>query len=150
LASGPAIEPEQYVFVANTQLTGITGIRLEVLPDPSLPKQGPGRSSDGNFVLTQFRVAIAPADEKEQQNTPVILNRVIADYSQGGHPVTNTLDGVGQWGWGVAGAIGKPHVAIFECKEPFGFANGTTITCKLEQNYKHSRGVVFPLGRFRL
>ena len=39
----------------------ITGIRLEALPDPSLPKGGPGRDYYGNFVLTGFtRRAAAP------------------------------------------------------------------------------------------
>ena len=34
----------------------ITGLRLEALPDPSLPKGGPGRDHYGNFVLTGFAV----------------------------------------------------------------------------------------------
>ncbi len=36
-------------------LRGITAIRLEVLPHPSLPMGGPGFSSGGNFVLTDFK-----------------------------------------------------------------------------------------------
>ena len=38
-----------------TSLSPITGIRLEVLEDPSLPFNGPGRQpTNGNFVLTEL------------------------------------------------------------------------------------------------
>lgn len=33
---------------------GITGVRLDVLEDPSLPTGGPGRIFNGNFVLTEL------------------------------------------------------------------------------------------------
>ena len=35
---------------------GITAFRLEALPDPSLPQQGPGRASSGAFVVTALSV----------------------------------------------------------------------------------------------
>ncbi len=47
-------------FVAPTDLTGITGVRLELLPDPSLPNKGPGRAADGNFVINEIKVTAAP------------------------------------------------------------------------------------------
>ena len=38
-------------------MTGITGIRIELLTDASLPNNGPGRNpANGNFVLTEFKV----------------------------------------------------------------------------------------------
>ena len=37
-----------------TDLTGITAIRLEALADPSLVKGGPGRATNGNFALSDF------------------------------------------------------------------------------------------------
>jgi len=46
-----------YTVVASTTATGITGYRLEVLKDPSLPLNGPGlQNANGNFVLTEFSV----------------------------------------------------------------------------------------------
>jgi hypothetical protein len=44
-------------------LTGITGIRLEVLKDPSLPAGGPGFYANGNFVLTELQLNTAPVPE---------------------------------------------------------------------------------------
>src|SRR5262249_42315761 len=45
LATGKNPTPAKYTVTAPTKLTGITAFRLEVLPDPSLPAQGPGRAS---------------------------------------------------------------------------------------------------------
>ena len=54
--------------VAETELTGITGLRLEVLTDPRLPSNGPGRAGDGNFVLNELELTAAPkADAKAGQ-----------------------------------------------------------------------------------
>jgi hypothetical protein len=48
-----------YVIEADTNLTGITGVRIEVLTHSSLPFNGPGLSnSNGNFVLSEFLVRL--------------------------------------------------------------------------------------------
>src|SRR5262249_5645026 len=47
-------------LVVETELAGITGLRLEVLPDSRLPSKGPGRASDGNFVLNELELSAAP------------------------------------------------------------------------------------------
>lgn len=59
LASGINPGTDTYTILANTNLTGITGIRLEVLEDASLPTNGPGRFSNGNFVLSELTVSQA-------------------------------------------------------------------------------------------
>ncbi len=45
-----------YITYTLANITGITGFRLEVLEDASLPNYGPGRASNGNFVLTELVV----------------------------------------------------------------------------------------------
>jgi PEP-CTERM motif len=57
LLSGVNPDTDTYLVTALTNLSGITGFRLEVIEDPSLPGNGPGRQpSNGNFVLTNFAV----------------------------------------------------------------------------------------------
>lgn len=64
LASGASPDTDIYTVTATTLLTGITGIRLEVLEDPSLPFNGPGRQPEnGNFELSEFTVAITAVPE---------------------------------------------------------------------------------------
>jgi len=44
LAAGDSPETDTYTIKARTDLTNITAVRLELLPDESLPRQGPGRA----------------------------------------------------------------------------------------------------------
>lgn len=61
LYGGPVPPTDVYFIRAYTSLTNITGFRLEVLTDPSLPGDGPGRQPEnGNFVLTGFEVDAQP------------------------------------------------------------------------------------------
>src|SRR5207302_438761 len=55
LASSNNPTPETYIITAKTLAAEITGYRLEVMTDPSLPAKGPGRSEGGNFVLNEFK-----------------------------------------------------------------------------------------------
>jgi hypothetical protein len=56
LAAGVVPGQGTYEVSAVANLAGITGIRLEVLKDPSLPGDGPGFFSNGNFVLTELQL----------------------------------------------------------------------------------------------
>lgn len=61
LASGVNPGTDTYTVTAATNLIGITGFRLEALPDASLPFGGSGREdTNGNFVVSEFEVRIAP------------------------------------------------------------------------------------------
>ena len=60
LATGISPNTDTYTVKCATTLEGITGIRLEVLPDPTLPGFGPGRGPNGNFLLSEFAVDAVP------------------------------------------------------------------------------------------
>jgi hypothetical protein len=64
LAGGKTPETDTYTLKLHTALSGITALRLEVLPHESLPGGGPGRSSSGNGVLSSLRVAAVPGRPK--------------------------------------------------------------------------------------
>jgi hypothetical protein len=50
----------------NVPLSGITGIRMDVLTSPSLPFNGPGmQPTNGNFVLTEISAESIPANIPE-------------------------------------------------------------------------------------
>ncbi len=135
-------------IVVETELAGITGLRLEVLPDSRLPNKGPGRASDGNFVLNELELTAAPkADPKKA--SPVKLQNALADFSQDGLPIANAIDGNANEtgnGWAVAPATGIVHWATFETAQPVGGPGGTVLTIKLHHKYAE----LWTLGRFRL
>jgi len=56
VASGAPPADTVYTVVAPAPLGAITGFRLEALEGADFPDFGPGRYSNGNFVLTEFEV----------------------------------------------------------------------------------------------
>ncbi|MBW3539711.1 MAG: DUF1549 domain-containing protein [Planctomycetes bacterium] len=140
-----------YNIVAETDLKGITGVRLEALADDRLPGRGAGRAQNGNFVLTEFELEAA-SKKKPKDAVKVGLGNAKADFSQQGYDVATAIDGkrggTGN-GWASVPETGKDHVAVFELKTPEEVPHdaGTVLTFKLDQQYsdgKHS------LGKFRL
>jgi hypothetical protein len=126
MASGKNALPETYTITARTRLDGITAVRLEVLPHPTLPGDGPGRAPNGNFVLNEFRITAA-LEGNPLKARPVVLQKAWADFSQQLFPVADAIDGIPHSGWAVAPDTGRSHVAIFEVKEPVPTANGTIL-----------------------
>jgi mono/diheme cytochrome c family protein len=153
LAGGKNPEADSYSLEAQTDRTGIDGVRIEVLNDPSLPQGGPGRDPEGNFFLSSFEVEAAPA-EKPQAVQKVVFKEAVANESQAGYSVKNLVnDEPGPKGWAIdpasAGPAPAPLVrqAVLIPDKPFGFAGGTRLTIRLRHEMRHaSRNI----GRFRL
>jgi len=145
-ATGENPTPAVYTITATTNLAGITGIRLEALPDDSLPARGPGRAPNGNFVINEFKVTALKVGDKGQP-VAVALRNAIADFSQEGWAVAGAIDGNPETGWAISPEFGKTHTAIFEVAAPIVNAEGTTLTFTLDQ---HWPGKDHALGKFRL
>jgi hypothetical protein len=52
LASGKDPEFDEYVIKAKLPITKLSALRIEAMPDKSLPRGGPGRDLYGNFILS--------------------------------------------------------------------------------------------------
>ena len=144
LVAGPRPDQDSYTVVAFTDRTGLTGIRLEALPDDSLPGKGPGRADNGNFVLRQLTVTEVPLEEPTAARQ-VALSAATADFSQQQFDVAQAIAGKGN-GWAVSPSLGRRHEAWFECKDAVGRAGGTMLVFTFAQPY----GARHTLGRFRL
>jgi len=131
-------EKETYTIVATLPSALVSGLRLDVLADALLPNQGPGRSSGGNFVLSELAVRTGEG--------AVELHSATADYSQKGYLVAAAIDGKADTGWGVGGAVGKSHEATFRFVRPIDGAKTRRITITLSQQY----GKAHTIGRFRV
>ena len=106
LASGTNPDRDVYTVVARPRLKHIFAIRLEVLPHPSLPHNGPGRCpGDGNFYLNEFRVVAGGAR--------VALSGVIVDYDEF-KEAQRIIDGkIDGWaGWGNIATASTKNTAI--------------------------------------
>jgi hypothetical protein len=145
-ASGKNPETDHYTITTLTKLTGITGIRLEALPDSTLPGKGPGRGN-GNFVLTEFKVHAWPDGDVTKAKQLVLVNPK-ADFTQNDFSIQQVLDNNKDTGWAIFPQMGKAHTALFQVKEPLTLADGTPIVFTLEQDFAAAK--FHTLGKFRL
>ncbi len=56
LASGKDPEFDEYIIKAKLPLSKLSALRIEAMPDKSLPRGGPGRDLYGNFILSTIEV----------------------------------------------------------------------------------------------
>ena len=147
LISGNNPPADTYTFTAPSDLAAITGVRIELLPDDSLPAKGPGRALNGNLVLNELKLTAAPAGDAAQAR-PVALQNAQADFAQDGFPPTLAIDGnsQGSSGWAVSPKFGETHTAIFEAAQDIGHPGGTLLTFTLAQQF----GGQHTVGRFRI
>ncbi len=63
LAGGQKPDKETYVVQFPLPETGLAALRVEAIPDASLPGGGSGRADNGSFVLSQISATIKPAGD---------------------------------------------------------------------------------------
>lgn len=143
LATGANPATETYTIVLPADLKSLTGIRVEALPDDSLPARGPGRAQNGNAVLSKVTVSVAAAGGASKA---VPLASASADFSQQGFPAAHALLGKPQNGWALHPEFGKPHFAVFQTQAPVSLGAGAQVTVTLEFTYGGSH----QFGRVRL
>ncbi len=125
--------------------TDMKVVRLEALSDPNLPAHGPGRASDGNFMVTNVAVSFSPPGSME---APVSVKLIggKADFEQSDFAAANAIDTNSKSGWAISPAAGKDHVATFEVAPDVQVPVGAVLSFTIDQQYADTQ----TLGRFRL
>jgi len=154
LAAGYAPTLHTTQFTALKPVQSVAAVRLELLNDPSLPLQGPGRSAKGLCALTEMRLEAAPADKPDQKselklvratadvNPPESALDPIFDDRSGRRRVTGpigyAIDGKDETAWGIDAGPGRrnvPRNAVFVLEKPVAFPAGVILTFKLVQKH---------------
>jgi hypothetical protein len=143
LASGENPLQETLTIKIPVDKQAWTGFLLEVLPHDTLPAKGPGRSSNGNFVLNEFK---ATFNLEGQKPTPIPLTNPKSTFNQPTFPIANAIDNNLTTGWAISPAFGKPNSAYFQIQNPALFKDKGELTITLVQNF----GTQHTLGRFRI
>lgn len=133
-----------YTVTADTELTGLTAIRLEVLPDKRFPDNGSGRAFNGNFMLARFVVTAAPLSGGDE--VVLALQRPQADYEQYARGVSGANDDKPETGWSIYPHVGKAHAAVFELQDDLRFEGGARLRFELHHGFEPDHNI----GRFRL
>lgn len=145
LVSGKTPKTDGYTLEVSAIEKPLTALKLEMMPDASLDGKGPGRSKNGNFVLSEVKV-LAGRSLKAAVEVP--LHSPVADFEQKGFSGKDVLDGNPQSGWGVGGQVGKAHQLTLQFAEPVVLPKDARLFVKLEQRYE--KAVEHVIGRFRL
>lgn len=149
LVTGMVENKTHYIMMLNTQLKGITGIRVEAMTDEMLPKLGPGWAPNGNFVLSELRVESASLKDVNNLKSNAV-ETVLADYSQKTLEIEQAIDGNETNGWAVdmthLPMHGVDRCAVFTLKEPVSHEDGTRLKVSLVQHWGQSH----TLGRVRV
>lgn len=145
LATGKQAKQDVYEVELSDPGRVVSALRLEVLPDPSLPKNGPGRSPGGNFVLSEVE-----AEHLDHQGhaRELVLHSPAASFAQKGYDAAGVLDGKPDTGWAVSGGTGKAQTLTLQLAEPVTLAPGERLRVRLRQYF--AKGGEHSLGRFRL
>ena len=172
LAQGYAPAKFTYVFEATSDLPEIRAFRLELLTDPNLPANGPGRSFKGTCTLSEFEVETADAITPEKK-TRVKLVKATADFANedrdlesnfddrsGRKRVTGrvefAIDGKRDTAWGIDAGPGRRNTdrkAVFVAEGNIACSAGTVLTFHLVSNHggwNNNDHQQANLGRFRL
>ncbi len=142
LASGTNPDRETYQVKFQTMAQQIAAVRIEILPDSSLPNNGPGRAGNGNLVVNA--IGMTSGDQTATWKTAV------ASHSQDGFEAKQLAENNSQ-GWALLPETGKAHQLILVAKEPLQLA-------ELEQGSLHSfqltiqqnHGSNHTIGKFRV
>ncbi|MEM7477951.1 MAG: PSD1 and planctomycete cytochrome C domain-containing protein [Planctomycetota bacterium] len=151
LAKGKSPPTNSYTLEVEVTESNTTAIRVEVLPDDSLPQKGPGRAGNGNFVISELRV-FPIAENSEQfvlENATATFEQTQAGnenpYKKWAAAAAIDLDVKGStWGWAVMPEAGKSNVMVAEFKEPIEAGKYRVVVEQNHTNPSHT------LGKFRL
>jgi hypothetical protein len=139
LLGGGDLQPGGVMRVwTETQLTNITGLRLELLTNANLMYGGPGLLGKGSIFIKEFETE-AYASENPTVTNKIKFRRAVADLEAPGFSITNTIDGnTEKGGWTPTVTIdqrNRRHCAVFEAETPFGFPGGTRLLITISQKH---------------
>ena len=143
LVRGKGATKEEYQSTARSPLTKIRSVRLEVLTDDSLPKRGPGRAGNGNFVLSEFWFRTGDGRELH-------FSKAAAEHSQRNFEIAKTIDGKTDTGWAIDGApegdLNHSRTAWFILPEALEVEENHGLVFKMQFHLNDNCGI----GRYRL
>lgn len=147
LVSGPVSDKDEYTLVFEAPSEPLTGIRIETLTDDSLGKKGPGRTSHGNFVLSEIRAYVSN-EQSFKKSTKVEFSSAEADFAQSKFAPEGALSSKAGSGWAISPQMGKKHeITVFTAKPVELQSDGPKfVQVVLDQQY----GSKHTIGRFRV
>ncbi|MHB8952099.1 MAG: protein kinase domain-containing protein [Pirellulaceae bacterium] len=147
LASGTDAVGDVYTIKGFCEDETVGAVRLEVLPDPSLPNQGPGRDQSGNFHLSEIELLVPAHDGKSDPQARCFSDAWASfDYRAFDADIAGTIDRLNAKVWHVWGRVGMAHEAVFAVAVPVHVPPNQPLVIQLKNTPLNPLN----LGRFRV
>ncbi len=127
--------------------TAISAIRVEALPDASLPAGGPGRSvfyPEGGFTINDARACVLA--EGGGASRALRFARAVASYEHPEHKAAHAIDAAFDTDWTNTDHVGRAQHLVLVFEAPMTLAAGERLEVTLAQQAIHNNN----LGRFRI
>jgi mono/diheme cytochrome c family protein len=145
-AAGP--NPDHETYEITFQADGsLRAFKLDVLTHESLPETGPGRSPNGNVVISEFEVERTPAGGAPEK---LAVAAALADFAQEreDYQVSSAIDGNDATGWATGSHVRRENrTAVFVLGDGASIAPGDQVTLRIKQNTEYGQHT---LGRFAI
>jgi hypothetical protein len=126
LATGPVPARDTYELVFAPGKRTIHALRLEVLPDPSLPHGASGRADDGRFILRKIEAHFASVADSSDP-PPIVFALAQADVVQKSDEDEHYLTAIEPGAIAAAVGIVEEQDGDQEESFQFGFGGGWTV-----------------------
>lgn len=143
----PDKETYEVRLLLRPEFRQVTAVRLEALPDDSLPMKGAGRSPNGNIVMTGVKIAVRTDSKGADEWLDLPIKAAEADFSQPEYQIGGVLDADPANGWGIYPEVGKAHQAMFTLSDPLPLDSPREVRVTLDFQSQFSQ---HQIGRFRL
>ncbi len=156
LVSGKKPDKDTYTLRLSELPKDSRAIRIEALPDDSLPSKGPGRAGNGNFVLSEV---VATIERKDGTNRTIEFSSARAGFEQtlvidknpyqawtAAAAIDRDTKG-DNFGWAILPEANKRHHIVLQLAGPLSLADGEELVIALKQN---NGGGNHTLGHFRI
>lgn len=110
---------DDHYLTFSTDISQIKAVRIELLADGDRFHQGPGRSKNGDCILSGISMSKTPIDRPDEV-LAAKFDRIETDYCQPGYSPNDTLsetEEVKNKGWSVDHK-GLSHAAVFKLETP--------------------------------
>ena len=154
LVSGPNPSQNTYLLEFESIPAGTSALRLEVIPDASLPAGGSGRANNGNFVVSEVEIHLQNVSGEWQaaQLDQATATHEQADdnkknpYGKWSAAATIDQDSKGaSWGWAILPDVTQSQSLLISLAQPI--ADTQSVQVVVKQNHNNP---THTLGCFRV
>lgn len=144
---GPNPAQDVYELTYRVDAGPLAGLRLETLPDDSLPQKSSARADDGMFRLSEIEAEWTAGPEQAKPQA-LKFAQALADAAIADRDAAKAIDGKAETGWQPSdkATVGR-HTALFLLAEPVSLPVKAEVKVRLKfQASVNKRSI----GRFRI